>query len=252
LSGINFYDTADSYAQGRSETLLGEVFRARRSAVIVATKAGYRISPAGSFLSRLKPLARPLLSRVRWLAKSAQNVRASQRDQDFSPAWLRAAVDGSLARLRTDYIDLLQLHNPPASAAADSAVFETLESLRQAGKIRHYGVSCAAAEDAAPFVDAPGLAALQFPVNVLNWESVRALLAAAQSRNLAVIANQPLAGGPANLAADAAGLLPLNGRTVAEAALQFALNAPGVSVAIAGMTRRTHLAENLGALGDGL
>ena len=247
-SGITFYDTADSYGLGHSEELLGRVFRGKRSAIIIATKAGYRVAQVGSLLSTLKPLVRPALQAVPWLRKSALKVRSSQLHQDFSPGYLRAAVDRSLARLRTDYIDLMQIHNPPALVARDSAVFEMLDSLRRQGKIRHYGVSFKEPEEAAEFLTVPGLASLQFSVNILNWQRAAIVAEQAQSRNLAVIANQPLAGGPDILAKAAADRLASGCRTIAQGAVQFTLQVPGISVAIPGMTNRNHLVENLGAL----
>src|SRR6266446_8208021 len=100
--GCSFFDTADVYGHGHSESLLGAALHDVRDQIIIATKAG-----GGG---------------------------------DFTPAYLRMAVERSLERLRTDHIDLLQLHNPPMSLIAAPATYEPLEELKREGLIRFYGV----------------------------------------------------------------------------------------------------------------
>lgn len=106
--GITFYDTSSAYGDGHSEELLGQAFGSRRSNVVIATKAGYES----------------------W-----------DRPPDFSPAAVAASAERSLKRLRSDYIDLLQLHNPPPEALRDDTLPAEMLRLQKAGKIRAWGVS---------------------------------------------------------------------------------------------------------------
>src|SRR6476469_1561508 len=111
-SGINFFDTADMYANGRSEELLGRYIGDRRASVIIATKFGQDMPGQG---------------------------------RGARPEYVRLACDASLKRLRTDYIDLYQLHLPdPAVPIADT--LGALDELVKAGKVRQIGCSNFSAE----------------------------------------------------------------------------------------------------------
>src|SRR5260221_14628991 len=115
---MNFFDTADMYSQGESEMLLGRAFRRQRPQVIIASKAGYCLPAQRRVIARLKPFVRPL---IKLLGIKRHRLPVAVRGslaQDFSPTYLRRAVEGSLRRLRTDYLDLLQLHSPPADVVA--------------------------------------------------------------------------------------------------------------------------------------
>ena len=118
--GINFFDAADSYGNGRSERQLATAFAGRRHEVVYGTKVGYDIYD-----------------------ESAARARRGQSElpQRFDESYLRYAVDKSLERLETDYIDVLQLHNIKMEQVRDPAVWETLRSLRQEGKIRVWGAA---------------------------------------------------------------------------------------------------------------
>lgn len=114
--GVNFFDTADFYGFGHSEAMLGAELRGMRERVVIASKAG---------------------------------MLDAQGTQDFSPAHLRAALEGSLQRLGTDYLDLLQLHSPPLEALRrDGSVLAALEQFVSEGKIRAYGISARSPDDA--------------------------------------------------------------------------------------------------------
>jgi aryl-alcohol dehydrogenase-like predicted oxidoreductase len=116
--GITLFDAADTYGNGRSEEQLGRAFADRRDAVVYSTKFGYDFySHAGE--------------------RRGQNEIA----QDFSPAYVRFALEQSLRRLRTDYIDLYSIHNARLETVRDDALFGLLESFKAEGKIRHYGVA---------------------------------------------------------------------------------------------------------------
>src|SRR5580693_1828325 len=113
-AGINFFDTADMYSQGESEALVGRAFRRSRDRVIIASKAGYRLPGRRMFVARLKPLLRPVIKLLKLRRGQVPATVSGALSQEFSPDYLRRAVEGSLRRLRTDYLDLLQLHSPSA------------------------------------------------------------------------------------------------------------------------------------------
>ncbi len=116
--GITLYDAADTYGNGRSEEQLAKAFGDRRERVVYATKFGYDF------------------------ANSAQERRGqAELPQDFSPAFVRRALEASLRRLRTDYVDIYQMHNARMAQIDDDALWELLESLKREGKIRMYGVA---------------------------------------------------------------------------------------------------------------
>lgn len=107
--GINFFDTADVYGMGTSEQTLAKALGNKRKDVVIATKFGVRVENGLTFY-------------------------------DNSPEWIEQALEGSLKRLNTDYIDLYQLHYRDGKTPLAEAV-ETLEKFRQQGKIRYYGLS---------------------------------------------------------------------------------------------------------------
>jgi aryl-alcohol dehydrogenase-like predicted oxidoreductase len=116
--GINFYDAADTYGNGRSEELVAKAFAGKRDQVVIATKVGYNFYDHG-------------------------NERRGQREipHDFSPAFIRRAVDLALQRLKTDRIDLLQLHNIRMEQVDDTPLWELMEALKAEGKILGYGAA---------------------------------------------------------------------------------------------------------------
>ena len=116
--GITLFDAADTYGNGRSERLIAKAFPSRRDQIVVATKFGYDFyHHAGE--------------------------RKGQREiaKDFSPKFLRFAVDEALKRLETDVIDILQLHNIRMEQVDDDAVWETMEEIKASGKVRAYGIA---------------------------------------------------------------------------------------------------------------
>ncbi len=118
--GITLYDAADTYGNGRSEEQLAKAFSGKRERVVFATKFGY-------------DFANP----------ENQEKRRGQFElpHDFSPAFVRKALEASLQRLGTDYIDIYQMHNARMAQIEDDALWELLESFKREGKIRMYGVA---------------------------------------------------------------------------------------------------------------
>lgn len=116
--GITYFDTADTYGNGKGETLLAEALGDVRDRIVIGTKFGYDFYTHG-------------------------NERRGQKEipHDWSPAYVRKAVEGSLARLRTDRIDIYQLHNPRLDALMADDLFALLDDLVREGKIRTYGAA---------------------------------------------------------------------------------------------------------------
>ena len=108
-NGINFFDTADTYGLGQSEITLGKALENRRKDAVIATKFGVRAGSGKTFY-------------------------------DNSPAYIEQALDASLKRLNTDYIDLYQVHYRDGVTPL-SVIAETLERFKEQGKIRYYGLS---------------------------------------------------------------------------------------------------------------
>jgi len=161
--GINFFDTADSYGFGRSESLLGIVLSRHRADVVLATKVGVVRSAAGE-------------------------VR-----KDFSRQHIFHAVDGSLKRLRSDYIDLYQAHNPTIDDLRREEIQEAMEMLQDQGKIRFWGVSVSTVEEGLEIVRSGWGHTLQVLYNVLNQAPERELFPAAKEKGYGLIARVPLA-----------------------------------------------------------
>ena len=113
--GVTFFDTADTYGEGYGEEILSKALGPKRHDIIIATKFGYDFYD------------------------SIERIGHQERTQKFEPEFIRYALDQSLRRLNTDYIDLYQLHNPRIDAIEDDEVFDTLDTLVKEGKIRYYG-----------------------------------------------------------------------------------------------------------------
>ena len=193
--GINFFDTADMYSQGESETLVGRAFRGRRDSVVIASKAGYCLPARRKFIARLKPLIRPVIQKLGIKRERLPGAVKGTITQDFSPTYLRQAIEGTLKRLRTDYLDLYQLHSPPAEIVERGEWVDALERIKESGKIRYYGVACDTQEAALASLRFPGVSSLQLRLNLLEPERAEGVLPALRSGSVAVIARECLANG---------------------------------------------------------
>jgi aryl-alcohol dehydrogenase-like predicted oxidoreductase len=162
-AGTNFFDTADVYGMGRSETLIGRFLQETGAPVYVATKLG-RFSPPG------------------W-------------PQNFTRAGVREHTEASLRRLGVDALDLTQLHCIPFEVLKQGEVFEHLRELKREGKIRDFGVSVESMEEADHCLRQEGVAALQIIFNVYRQKPVHTLFAEALRREVALIVRLPLASG---------------------------------------------------------
>ena len=119
-SGINFFDTADTYGGGKGETILAQAFEGvSRSKLVISTKCGYDFY------------------------HNDPGDRAGQQElpQNWEPSYIEFALEESLKRLKSDYVDFYQLHNPRIDVLRKDEIFATLEKLKKAGKIRAYGAT---------------------------------------------------------------------------------------------------------------
>jgi aryl-alcohol dehydrogenase-like predicted oxidoreductase len=161
--GVNFIDTADVYGDGRSERLVGKLRRERSEKILVATKAGRRLSPHTA--------------------------------DGYNKRNLTRFVERSLRNLRTDTIDLLQLHCPPIDVYYRPEVFEALDDLTKAGKIRYYGVSVERVEEALKAIDYPHVQSVQIIFNMFRHRPTELFFAEAERRKVGILARVPLASG---------------------------------------------------------
>lgn len=253
-SGVNFYDTADSYGQGQSERLLGKTFKNNREEVIFATKAGYCLSPLGNMAAKFKPFFKPLARSLRavkssqFSVNSLSDARSSVLRQNFDQTYLKNAVENSLKRLQTDYLDLFQLHSPPTEVLQTTEIWETLASLKKQGKIRYYGISCDTVADALLCLQQPELSSIQLEVNWLKQEAITKVLPLAQQKNVGIIARQPFASGQIITNKAPFNYKSKEERNLFQTALQFVLKQDGVSVVIPGASSCQHLKTNLDSL----
>jgi aryl-alcohol dehydrogenase-like predicted oxidoreductase len=240
--GITFYDTSDFYGFGRSETLIGDAFFDRRSAVVIATKAG--MLPDGTL--------------------------------DFSARHIRESAAASLERLRTDHIDLYQLHSAPIVAISDETI-EALESLKREGVVKAYALSARSPQEAKLGIERFGFESVQVNFNLLDLRAVECgLFELAQKKAVGVIVRTPLCFGFLTgryAASDAfhendhrrgwdraqlerwaqahalfsALIDSVPGQTPAQFALRYCLSHPCVSTVIPGMLTAAQVRENAAA-----
>ena len=252
--GVNFFDTADVYGDGKSERLLAQLRKARREKFYIATKAGRRLNP---------------------------HTAAGYNRQN-----LTSFIERSLQNLQTDAIDLLQLHCPPVEVYYWPEVFGILDDLVTAGKLRHYGVSVEKVEEAIKAVEFPNVQTVQIIFNIFRERPADYFFALAQQRRVGILARVPLSSGmlTGKLTASSSfspddhrafnrkgeafdrgetfsgvdyqtglraveALRPLvpEGATMAQLALRWILMFPAVTCAIPGAKRPSQVEENVAA-----
>jgi aryl-alcohol dehydrogenase-like predicted oxidoreductase len=263
-AGINFFDTADMYSQGESEILVGKAFRNKRDRVFIATKGGYSLPRQKRLIQFIKPFAKPIV-RALGLRRSAVPASLSGTvSQDFSPGYLREAVEASLRRLQSDHIDLYQLHSPPREELTGSRLQDALGllgRLKTEGKIREYGIALDSVYDAVHCLDMEGLASLQMPFGLMDLQALDGVFDKVSERQLGIIARGCFGGGALKQSLTEAELRASEPqweralqikrlaeqmqRSALEAALQFALSIERISVTILGMRTPEHVATNL-------
>jgi aryl-alcohol dehydrogenase-like predicted oxidoreductase len=243
--GVNFYDTADFYAEYRSEEWLGKAFAKKRDQVIIATKFG----------------------------------TVPGKGKDFSVGHMRRCLEESLRRLQTDYVDLYQLHSPDEPILQDDGLLGALRELKQQGKIRAYGLSLDGADFCIRAVRQWQPDAIQILFNLFNLEPICSFRTCKEA-GVGLIVKAPLDSGM--LGGDLMPGMPEKGddprqrwgedstarrqqmmeelrfltngtgRTWSQAALHFVLCYRAISTVIPGTTSIAHLEENVAAAGGRL
>ena len=161
--GVNFIDTADVYGNGRSERLIARLRKERKEEIIVATKAGRRLP--------------------------------RQTVEGYSRQNLVAWIEDSLRNLSTECLDLVQLHGPPTELYSRPEVFEILDDLVRAGKIRYYGVSVEKVEEAMKAIEYPNVQTVQIIFNAFRQRPAEVFFGRAAQKQVGILARVPLASG---------------------------------------------------------
>jgi aryl-alcohol dehydrogenase-like predicted oxidoreductase len=161
--GVNFFDTADVYGDGRSERLLAQLRRDVKEPFYVASKAGRRAQP---------------------------HVASA-----YALPSLTAYIERSLRNLEVDAIDLLQLHCPPTDVYYMPEVFDGLDQLVRAGKLRFYGVSVERVEEALKAIEYPNVQSVQIIFNMFRQRPAEVFFGRAKQRQVGILARLPLSSG---------------------------------------------------------
>jgi len=161
--GVNFFDTADVYGDGRSERLIRCLRSERSETIYVATKAGRRLDP--------------------------------HETPGYNAANLRSFVERSLQNLGGDALDLLQLHCPPTDVYYVQEAFEALDQMVTEGKLRYYGASVARVEEALKAMEYPNLQSIQIIYNIFRQRPALLALKEAARRKVGILARLPLSSG---------------------------------------------------------
>jgi aryl-alcohol dehydrogenase-like predicted oxidoreductase len=247
-NGVTFFDTAEGYGCGESERALGRLFSERREKVVIASKFGGVQEPDGTW------------------------------HKDFSADRLEEALEASLRRLKTDYIDVYQLHTPKEAVFSDSALFEKLERAQEQGKIRFYGLSNDDGPQACRFLDGTGGRTIQLTFNLFSQKDREAFVKdEVPRRRVGLICKVPLSGGLLSgkfspdypppederrrrwgeesfarrleLVEKVRPILEAPGRSMAQGALAWLLSHDSVSTVIPGVSSIEKVRDNVGAAG---
>ncbi|HEY5042622.1 MAG TPA: aldo/keto reductase [Verrucomicrobiae bacterium] len=252
--GVNFFDTADVYGDGRSERLMAKLKKERKEKFYIATKAGRRLP--------------------------------QQTPESYSRKNLTSWIERSLKNLNTDAIDLLQLHCPHSEVFYRPEVFGILDDLVKSGKLRHYGVSVEKVEEALKAIEFPNVQSVQIIFNIFRQRPAELFFTEAQKRKVGIFARVPLASGMLSgkiarnskfakddhrnfnrhgeefdrgetfsgvdfetglRAVEELKLLAPKNATMAQLALRWILEFPAVTCAIPGAKRPAQVAENIAA-----
>ena len=161
--GVNFFDTADVYGDGRSEKLLARLRKEVGTSLTIATKVGRRMSP---------------------------HVSSGYHREN-----LTAYIERSLKNLETDALDLVQIHCPPTEVYYHPEVFGVFDDLVKQGKVRSYGVSVEKIEEALKAIEYPGVQTVQIIFNIFRQRPAEVFFSEAMRRRVGILARIPLSSG---------------------------------------------------------
>ena len=255
--GINFFETGDMYGKGKSEKLIGQVFKDMRKEVVISTKYGYDFS-------------------------NVEQIGHSELPQQFDPEFSENALRNSLERLQTDYLDVYGLHNPKLEHIRDDTIFKTLDKFMGEGKIKAYQAALGPAigwtQEGLEAMNRPNLSAVQTVYNILEQTPGNELLDNAVKNDVGILVRVPDASGilTGKVNADTKidekdhrsvrkgewikaslkkveQLRPIaerNGLTITELAIKFILSKKGISSVIPTVISIEEI-ENFAAMSDG-
>ena len=233
--GINFFDTADLYNKGHNEISVGKALKEKRKHVVLATKAGNQ-----------------------W--------RADGSGWDWNPRkeYILQAIDQSLQRLQTDYIDLYQLHGGTIEDPIDETI-EAFELLKQQGKILHYGISSIRPNVIREYVNRSSITSVMMQYSLLDRRPEETCLDLLKQKNIGVLCRGTLAQGllvnkPAKeylghaadevrKAAAAIHSISTDQRSPAQTTIGFVLHHPAVTSAVIGVRKMGQLKQIISNLG---
>ena len=162
--GINFFDTSDTYGDGRSERFLSEIIKSTSEKIYVTTKLGRRI-------------------------------RGTNYPKGYKQEPMEEFIDRSLMNLGIECIDLLQLHCPPSEIIFKKETFEMMDKIVKKGKVKNYGVSVHKISDAMEAIKNPNVKSIQLVFNIFRQKPTEIFFNEAKKKNVAVIVRGPLASG---------------------------------------------------------
>ena len=172
--GINFFETADMYGKGKSEKLIAQTFKGMRNEVIYSTKWGYDMY-------------------------NVEQVGHNEIPQKHNPGHLEYALQQSLERLQTNYIDVYSLHNPKMDAIKNDNLFLSLDRLVYSGKIKSHGIALGPAigweDEGIIAMEKRNITCLQTVYNLLEQEPGRTLLDNAKKYDVGIMVRVPDASG---------------------------------------------------------
>ena len=161
--GVNFFDTADVYGDGRSEKFVGELLKSTNEKIFVATKSGRRLNP--------------------------------HNPEGYNLKNIESFIDRSLINLGVECIDLLQLHCPPPETCSSAETYEMMDEIVNRGKIANYGVSVETVSEAMDAIKYPNVKSIQIIFNIFRQKPAEVFFKEASKQNVAIIARVPLASG---------------------------------------------------------
>ena len=251
--GVTLFDTADTYGNGKGETMVPQALGDVRDKIIIATKFGYD-----------------------FYTNDGKRDGHKELPQDFSTAFVRKALEESLRRLDTDYIDLYQLHNPRIGTIQSDELFATLEDMKQEGKIRHYaaaiGPDIGWEEEGIAAMRDRQLPSIQIIYSILEQDPARKFFPVAEEHNVGLLSRVPHASSLLDGSFDPDKGFAANdhrkhrtqewldtsmkkvqavdflhgegtGRTIGQAAIQFVLARPAISSVLPNMLNQDQLKE---------
>ena len=172
--GINFFETGDMYGKGKSEKLIGEVFKDMRNEIIISTKYGYDFS-------------------------EVEQIGHSELPQKFDEAFTKKALKDSLERLQTDHLDMYGLHNPKLRHIRDNSIFDVLDSFIADESIKTYQVALGPAigwtQEGLEAMDRPNVSAVQTVYNIIEQTPGNELMRKAEEKNVGILVRVPEASG---------------------------------------------------------